>query len=465
MAKKLGAVQEVKNSIQRLYEDLSEQGDGLDSLLDKKIDLVVAVSGGRDSVSLLKAVAEHSSPLKGRVIAVYVNHHISPNADKWGDCCRALAKKLKVEFIEKNVYVRKKESGLEAEARVLRYKALNEVAEAERCRAIVTAHHLDDQIETFLIQWMRGAGLSGLIGMPYIKAGIIPIVRPFLKIPRTYLENFAKIKKLAWVEDDSNSDESYLRNFLRINVVPAMEKIRPGFKAAGGRSIELLAESEQILRDKDRESLSQCSAPDGNVLLEKFLRLSLPLQARVFRLWLQTKGFPTLPRNRMDEILRQMRETQKKVVNLYSHNRHSIVLNGSVLLIRKISADKYQDFSVEFKWKGEPEVRFEGLAGTLRFVENPNGFEDSYLKEKPLLFTLAKRSQSRIKIKKLRPSKTLKALYQENNIPEYERGNLPKIFRGEQLIYAAKIGEDIRGKLYQGSGKKYSFEWIEDQLL
>ena len=78
---------------------------------------------------------------------------------------------------------------------------------------------------------------------------------------------------------------------------------------------------------------------------------------------------------------------------------------------------------------------------------------------------MAKRSRTRIKIKKLRPSKTLKALYQEMNISEYERGKVPKIIRDGKLIYVAGIGEEIREKLYQGDGKKYSFEWVEDHLI
>lgn len=140
-------------------------------------------------------------------------------------------------------------------------------------------------------------------------------------------------------------------------------------------------------------------------------------------------------------------------------------MNGRTLLIREVASDENPDYSVEFTWNGEKEMRFKGLAGTLRFVESPDGFEDCYLKKKPLLFTLAKRSRTRIKIKKLRPSKTLKALYQEMNISEYERGKVPKIIRDGKLIYVAGIGEEIREKLYQGNGKKYSFEWVEDHLL
>ncbi len=459
------AAKEVNAAIEKLYKDLSERGDGLESFVNKKIDLVVAVSGGCDSVSLLKAIAGYESPSKGRVICVYVNHHISPNADKWAAKCKARAKKLNVEFVEKDVFIRSKEQGLEAEARTLRYRALNEVAEVENCSAIVTAHHLDDQIETFLIQWMRGSGLSGLIGMPYIKEGKIPVVRPFLKIPRKRLETYARSQHMRWVEDDSNTDESYLRNFLRLNVIPELERARAGFKSAAGRSIEILGETSQILNDVDEKALQKCSDEEGNVRLDRWQKFSLPLQARVFRLWLQKKEFPPLPRTRLEEILRQIRESKKKAICLRSQGKKSIVVNGRTLLIREVTSDENPDYSVEFTWNGEKEMRFKGLAGTLRFVESPDGFEDCYLKEKPLLFTLAKKSRTRIKIKKLRPSKTLKALYQEMNIPEYERGKVPKIIRDGKLIYVAGIGEEIREKLYQGDGKKYSFEWVEDHLL
>lgn len=457
----------VHQAIEKLYEDLSRLGDGLEEFRARKVDIVVAFSGGCDSMVLLDAIARYDSPIKGRVVAVYVNHHISPNSDKWAEFCREKAKGLRAEFIEKKVSVSKKGEGLEAAARLQRYKALNDVLQKEKCLAIVTAHHLDDQIETFLIQWMRGAGPDGLASMPYLKRGS-RLVRPFLNLKRSQLEAFADLHQMEWIEDESNADSHYLRNYLRLNVIPQLEKARRGFKAAAGRSVQLLSDSVTILKEIDEEDLQSCLLPtnDKVIQLDKFLALSEPRQARTFRLWMNRLDFPTLPKVRLNELIRQIKESEKKNFNLYQKGDRGIFVNFNLLTVEKVVPVGEEVYSQTFTWEGQAAIRFPGVEGLLEIVENPSGFSESYLRALPLTFELAKRSNQKIKIHKLRPSKQLKVLYRERGIPLHERGLLPKIWRDGKLIYAAGVGEDVREKLYQDDKvKKYSFKWAKDPEL
>ncbi len=141
----------------------------------------------------------------------------------------------------------------------------------------------------FLIQWMRGSGLSGLIGMPYIKEGKIPVVRPFLKIPRKRLETYARSQHLRWVEDDSNTDESYLRNFYGSMSSRSLSAQRErALNLPPAAALKFWQKPLKFLM-RLMKALQKCLDEDGNVRLDRWQKFSLPLQARVFRLWLQKR--------------------------------------------------------------------------------------------------------------------------------------------------------------------------------
>ena len=163
---------------QLVYDALS---DAAETLLGVKGDefslrplnpvrVVVALSGGRDSMALLDVVEKlfHRPRqfLIARVHAVYVNHGLSPNADDWEAHCRAECETRRIPFTPVRVTVRQTGEGVEAAAREVRYRALARFAREEAYDVVLTAHHEDDRIETFLMQWMRGAGPEGLAAFP-----------------------------------------------------------------------------------------------------------------------------------------------------------------------------------------------------------------------------------------------------------------------------------------------------------
>ena len=331
-----GITTRVRTALENTARQLQLSADGLPIASgEKPINVIVAFSGGLDSSVLLYAVSQLKGKSYGEITAVHVHHGLSKHANEWAEFCEERAKKCGVRFVLRKVTVPSGGAGFEAEARQLRYEVLEEEARKAAADAILTAHHLDDQLETFLIQWMRGSGPAGLAAMPpLLRKDGCTIMRPLLGFQRTELERFAEIRGIKWVEDESNEDTKYLRNAIRHNIIPELEKIRPGFKTAAARSIELIAEAAETLRDVAEDDFNQASENDGKYLrIDDFLALPAGRRARVLRLWLDRVDFKPLPRTRLLEMIRQIKETTKQSVCLMFSDGLEIRKYGSRLMV------------------------------------------------------------------------------------------------------------------------------------
>ena len=191
--------------------------------------LLVALSGGLDSTLLLH-LAVHCHGHSGAVRAVHINHQLQPNASETESFCRDLCGRLGVPLVVETVTVGSggnSDGGIEEAARKARYSALE--AMVQRRDLVLMAHHGDDQAETVLFRMLRGSGVAGLAGMPFSRAlGPATLVRPLLGFERAELERWARSAGLSWVDDPSNIDQRFDRNFLRHTVLPALRERWPG---------------------------------------------------------------------------------------------------------------------------------------------------------------------------------------------------------------------------------------------
>ena len=255
--------------------------------------LCVALSGGVDSVALFAAVCaarRHDRRLRALPLrAVHVNHHLRPEADAWARHCKRLCRSFGVPLSVRSVVVpRTRGSSLEAEARSVRYAAFEKLL--RRDEALLTAHHEDDQLETMLLQWMRGAGVAGLASMPVRAAlGRGFLLRPLLAQSRAQLEEFVRCARLDWVEDDSNVDERFDRNYVRHRILPLLRARWPAAARVAARSASHLAEARELLDERAREDLLQL-APNGALSLEKLAALGVARQRNALRAWVVVCG-------------------------------------------------------------------------------------------------------------------------------------------------------------------------------
>lgn len=262
---------------------------------------LLAFSGGVDSMVLLHLLAQLPIQLR----AIHIHHGLSPNADHWATFCEQQCKRLEIPFILQKVSV-DGENGMEASARTARYQAIQMHKFAEE--VVITAHHLDDQAETFFLALKRGCGLKGLGGMQTTSHWQnMPLFRPLLEVSKSEILSYAKQQQLAWVEDESNLSNTYERNFLRNAVLPQLNQRWQHFNQMVGRACQHLTNQQQLLDELLGEQLAMYSDTDSRSLnIADFPAFSVAKQQELMRLWLAQQGQAMPSQKLLTQILNQM---------------------------------------------------------------------------------------------------------------------------------------------------------------
>lgn len=250
--------------------------------------LVLAYSGGLDSQVLLHLLAPLCQELAIPLAAVHVHHGLNRQADNWATFCQAQCQQRQVDFSLRYVKLTQL-SNIEQQARTARYQALAEFVNT-RHTLLLTAHHADDQLETVLLALKRGAGLTGLAAIPTVRAFAAgKLVRLLLGISRQQLLEYATAEQLTWLEDDSNQNIDFDRNFLRQQVTPTLKQRWPAILQTVSRSTQHLQHAAELANYYTEQALTQCL--DANRLDLKQLDLLHPLQQDlVLRRWLALSG-------------------------------------------------------------------------------------------------------------------------------------------------------------------------------
>ena len=262
--------------------------------------LAVGFSGGMDSHVLLHAIRlltdfEEKNPSIPRfeLRALHINHGLSPHADEWQVHCHHICVALNVPLLTRTVTIKKNAGeSLEEQARQARYQVFAEELQPEEC--LLMAHHQDDQAETLMLRLMRGAGPRGLAAIPLSRPlGKGLLWRPLLETPRTDLQDYANVHRLQWVDDESNVDIRFDRNFVRHDLFPLIARRWPGYRQSWQRSAQLCAEADQLIQELAGIDLEVVTTGSSDQLdCTALSTLSSPRQRNVIRYWLRLLGFP-----------------------------------------------------------------------------------------------------------------------------------------------------------------------------
>lgn len=270
----------------------------------------VALSGGLDSTVLLHALAQCDLPAP--LEALHLNHGLSPRADDWQAQCEVFCARLGVPLTSRSLRVTASGKGLEDAARQARYRAFD--ACLQEGELILLAHHADDQVETLLLRLLRGSGPHGLAGMARQRAlGLGQLYRPFLPLTRDQLKAYAQARNLDWVDDESNADTRFDRNYLRHRVVAPLRERWPAMASAWAQSAALCGESDALLQELAQGDLRRVTCfqdslgPSlGPVLdLEGLAAFSPARRHNLLRYWLQSQQLPPPGRELLNQLDRQ----------------------------------------------------------------------------------------------------------------------------------------------------------------
>lgn len=250
----------------------------------------LAYSGGVDSHALLHLCAQDPA-LRARLIAVHVHHGLQVQADDWARHCEKVARELGVGFRLCRVDARPQagESPEEA-ARNARYRALNAILAPGG--VLLVAQHQDDQLETVLLNLMRGGGLLGLAGMPEsMPFGAGVLLRPFLRVKKSQIDAYAQTHGLRWVEDPSNCDSVYDRNFLRQQILPLLRQRWPSCAHTVARAAAHCGEAHALLQAIGDEAFLTVYHPEDNTLdIAGLRRFDAPQRQLIVRQWFRRMG-------------------------------------------------------------------------------------------------------------------------------------------------------------------------------
>ncbi len=265
--------------------------------LDRERPIVVGVSGGADSLALMDGLFRLNYPL----IVAHLDHGLRPESGEDARYVQLMAEVRGLPYIMDHENVRKQASengqSLEEAARSIRYNFLFNQARKHAAQAVAVAHHADDQVETVLMHFLRGAGLPGLSGMAYrsllpVWDRDVPLVRPLLSHWRKEIEAYLAETGIEARVDVSNWDETFFRNRLRHSLIPALEMYNPQIRKSLWRMSDVLAAEEKFLSKLAEDAWNRCVSEDSSCQIvfkrEDFLSLSLALQRRVLLRAVQT---------------------------------------------------------------------------------------------------------------------------------------------------------------------------------
>ena len=402
--------------------------------------LLLALSGGLDSIVLLHLLADAKLELGFELQALHVHHGLSANADQWADFCFKHCRELQVPCEVVHVQVAKDSGfGVESAARQLRYQALfNYHSNGYKPDYVVTAHHQDDQAETFLLQLFRGAGTKGLAAMA-AEDNSRQLLRPLLDIPREDLEQFANANQLRWCEDESNTDVRYERNFVRHEVMPLLESHYPAAKKTIARAATHLAEANELL--DNLAMLDMAPLVDAESICLQGLDVLTAARAKNgLRWWLAQHEMAMPAAEQLQEILNQLltaKADAKIEIQLYAKD-----LTEQKILRRyqqrAYLVEKTIPCIYDLLWQGEAELALP-YCGKLIFAPTTGTGLALKIGLDKLRITNRKGGE-RFKPDARKPTRTLKHLLQEANIPPWQRDQLPLIYWQDSLAYVPGIG-------------------------
>ena len=414
---------------------------------NKANHLYVGYSGGLDSHVLLHVIIELIG--KKRITAVHVNHQLSSNSDIWQKHCEDRCLEIGVDIICKTVSIKNRGTGIEDAARNARYSVFEKLL--KKNDLLILAHHADDQIETMLFRLFRGSGIKGMSGMPISRLlGNGELFRPLLPFFRRDLESYASANQINWIEDDSNLDIAFDRNFIRHKLIPTINERWPNSSFKLNRSANIFAESDfliNILAQKDFKIVTEVSERVGwSISIDKLNGFEIIRQKNILRYWFNLHNL-TLPSYAvLDNALNQMIGSKIDAEPIVSWGDLQLRRFNKKLYLLPLNFED-PNYSVKkkkgrelleknsIKWDGSSHLILPDSSSLCVKLKMKGGLRIDVKKNLEIRF---RSGGERCKPQGRSGSNTLKKLFQEYSLEPWLRNNIPLIYIDNRL---AAVGD------------------------
>ena len=383
---------------------------------------LVGFSGGADSTALLTALSRQREHLPGSPEAIHFNHGFHDQCHAWQAHCEAYCAELGIPLTTHRLTLPPGAGNIEAMAREARYHFVEQ--RLEPGAVYLTAHNRDDQAETLLLHALRGSGIDGMAGIPAVRClGQGRVARPLLGESRSAIEQYLQRKQVKWIEDDSNRDTRFDRNFLRHEVIPLLESRWPAAAARLAATATHLGAAATAL-----ESLL-----GEHARLDRSPGLSLPLQSLeplesmaslVIRAWLRRHNAPPPPQARLNELVAQLQGASQNKHCEMRWSNHALRLYGDALYL-----SDHPDLPAcpQRTWSGGAKLDLGETLGAVNLhgacQDVPNGWAVG-----------PRRAGGAMRTVEAGPSRKLKKLIQEHPIPPWQRNSVPLLYWDDEPV-------------------------------
>jgi len=385
----------------------------------------VAYSGGLDSSVLLHAVC--SLQLEIPVFAIHIHHGLSKHADQWLEHCQASCDQYQVELFAQKVTLpvpnKGQVSGLEQAARQARYQVFEQHLQAGD--VLLMAHHQDDQIETFMMRLMRGSGLTGLTAMDMNRSlGKGLLWRPLLNNSREQLEAYAAQHDVQYVEDDSNTNTNFDRNWWRHSLLPQIQDRFPQSSASILKTIEVLQAEHNLLNDLLEPVYQTLVDNQGCLINHKLTEQAWSIQCQIIRKWQERHDcYPLLADKQIRTVITDVLAARQDAEPIFKWQGNEIRRhNGKLYCMKRLPVIPRNEFPRAFNGTSLPAMPLGKLEQGIGLGLKPGQYQlalyQGSAKAKPIN----------------RPNKNLKKWFQEYAIPPWQRPYWPVLLQEGQVV-------------------------------
>ena len=390
----------------------------------------LAYSGGIDSTVLLHYLYMNKENINRDIKAVHVNHNISKYSGRWANHCRQVCHEFQIPFELLVLDASKSEGyGPEAYARTLRYEAISRLLSTNDI--LLTAHHRDDLAETFFLQLMRGAGPEGLAGMPgFRKLDQGWIARPFLDYTRDQLHVYAVQHKLQWIEDDSNSDVNFDRNYIRNQVIPYLQKRWPAVTRTLARSARHQADLLEIIKFSAEIDFQNVIGESVDILnIGKFNKLPVARKRNLLRYWLKINNKPSATSAVIEEIIFNLVNAGQDCQPLVAWNNTEIRrYRDNIYLMHAL---RYLDSTTTYTWILPESLDIKYARIEAKQVTGKGIKTDALIDN--VINVRFRHGGEEIQPVGRGETHKLKKMYQQAGIPPWKRSRIPLLYINNEL--------------------------------
>jgi tRNA(Ile)-lysidine synthase len=396
----------------------------LELIPDDAQKVYIAFSGGLDSTVLLHLLV--AQPREFEIIPWHFNHGLLDVASSMEQFCIEQARRLNLEIRVDHLQLDKIDSNVEAVARSKRYALFAQHTRAGDC--ILTAHHADDQAETFLLNALRGSGSAGLRGIARQRMlGDTLLLRPLLDYSRRQLETYANQHELVWFNDPSNQANRFDRNYLRNQVIPLMKTRWPHFQTALATASELQSEIQDLLDEVATADFSQLKTADSGGIatldLEQLLLLSPARRKNLVRYWITDAGLPVISHARMQELMHQLHARADAIPEIAMPDYSIRLYDRRLFLVRN---DKLREGNGCFDFGVQTNIAIEKIGLQ---TQRCDIFRKLKVSDQNQALSLRFRDDGQQNDDRHR----LKRLFQKHRVPPWERAAIAQVYLDGKL--------------------------------